>query len=121
MLTVRIAGWALKVSFRSCSGPSKQRRLSPKPRMSSARLKTRQAVSDTSYRALPMPTYCEPWPGKTKAMGRAPYGTISPVFWSGDGHLPLVVIPGLAHGAQVLGVLIGNRHPVFLFAGHDQL
>src|SRR5438876_967066 len=68
-----------------------------------------------------MPTYCEPWPGKTKATGRAPYGAIIPTCGSGDGHLPLDVIPGLAHGAKLLGVFIGNLHPVFLFEGHDQL
>src|SRR2546426_358592 len=51
MLTVRIAGWGLMVSFRSCSGPLKQMRLR----------------------------------------------------------------------AKLLGVLIRDLHPVFLFEGHDQL
>jgi len=48
ILTVRIAGWALMVSLSSCSGPSKHMRVSPNPRISSAREKRRRAVSDAS-------------------------------------------------------------------------
>src|SRR5713101_253871 len=121
MLTVRIAGWALIVSLWSCSGPSKHMRVSPKPRISSARRNIWRAVSETSKRAFPIPTYCEPCPGKTKATGPVPYGALIEDAGSGDGHLPLDVIPGLADRAKLLGVLIGDLHPVLLLEGHDQL
>src|SRR2546428_10755107 len=121
MLTVRIAGCALMVSLSSCSGPSKHIRVRAKPRISSARWKTRRAVSDTSKSAFPIPTYCEPCPGNTKATGRAPYGVVIEVCASGDGDLPFDVVPGLADGAKLLGVLVRDLHAVLLFEGHDQL
>src|SRR5438128_1412316 len=43
------------------------------------------------------------------------------VLASGDGHLPFDVVPGLADGAKLLGVLIGDLHPVLFLEGHDQL
>src|SRR5260370_16411720 len=89
-------------------------RVSPKPRTASARRNAWRAVSETSKRALPIPTYCEPCPGKTKATGRVPYGTLIGKSASGDEHLPLDLIPGLADGAKLLAVLIGDLHPVLL-------
>src|SRR5919201_3323912 len=68
-----------------------------------------------------MPTYCEPWPGKTKATGRVPYAPIVSSAGLGDGNFPLDVIPGFANRAKLLGILVRNFHPVFLFERHDQL
>src|ERR1700731_527785 len=43
------------------------------------------------------------------------------VSGSGDGHLPLDVIPGLANGTKLLGIVVRDLHPVLLLEGHDQL
>ena len=64
---VRIAGWVLAVSFSSSSGPSKHSLESGNPRTRSASSKTARAAGETSQSALPMPTACEPWPGKSRA------------------------------------------------------
>src|SRR5919202_6850780 len=88
METVRMAGWALIVSSSSSAGPSKHSCDSLKPRISSACWKTRRAAPDASYSALPMPTYCDPWPGKTYAN-----------FWASgpvsSASATLTVAPGL--------------------------
>ena len=63
----RRAGWALTVRSRSSLGPSQARRDSGSPRASSAAANTAAAAGETSARARPMPTACEPWPGKTNA------------------------------------------------------
>src|SRR2546421_4642317 len=130
MLTVRIAGCALIVSLRSGSGPSKHSLLNAKPRISSARRKTRRAVSDTSQSALPMPTYWEPCPGNTKATAR-PADAPSPFAGGsgrgrelpslGDRNLSFHVVPGFADRPQLLRILIGDLHAVLLLEGHDQL
>src|SRR4029079_14887281 len=36
-------------------------------RTTSAELKVSAAAAEADARALPIPTYCEPWPGKTNA------------------------------------------------------
>src|SRR5919197_4216195 len=68
-----------------------------------------------------MPTYCDPWPGKTKATGLPPYGSLMPLQVSGDRNLVLDVIPRFSYGAELLGVFIGDLHPVLLLEGHDEL
>ena len=70
MLVARIAGWALTVRSSSSAGPSAIRRLIEKPSAASARSMIACASGERSSRAVPMPTYCEPWPGKTKAWWR---------------------------------------------------
>ena len=62
-----IAGWVFAVSWSSSSGPSKQSPDSEKPRVSSASSKTARASGKAAASARPMPTRCEPWPGKTYA------------------------------------------------------
>ena len=71
MLVARIAGWVFAVSWRSSSGPSKQSCESGKPSASSASSKTARLSGKASASAWPMPTFCEPWPGKTKAISCA--------------------------------------------------
>src|ERR1041385_3072412 len=65
--TVRIAGWVFSVSFSSSSGPEKHSRASGARRDSSASEKVSGAAAKRSQNSFPIPTYCEPWPGKTKA------------------------------------------------------
>ncbi len=67
-LAVRMAGWVFAVSPSSSSGPSKQSFESRKPSASSARLQTAAAAGEDSAKARPMPTACEPCPGKRKAI-----------------------------------------------------
>ena len=69
-LVARIAGWAFTVRSSSSPGPSAIRRESGKPSVASARSITAAAAGDRSRRAAPIPTYCEPWPGKTNACTR---------------------------------------------------
>ena len=61
------AGWALTVRSSSSAGPSQARRERGSPSASSAWAKTAAAAGETAASARPMPTACEPWPGKTKA------------------------------------------------------
>ncbi len=70
MLVARIAGCALTVRSSSSAGPSAISRDSGKPIAASARSMTAAAAGERSSRAAPIPTYCEPWPGKTKACAR---------------------------------------------------
>ena len=67
-LAVRMAGWVLAVSASSSAGPSKQSRESGKPTASSALRHTAAAAGEASARRLPMPTDCEPCPGKRNAI-----------------------------------------------------
>ena len=39
----------------------------------------------------------------------------------GDAEFLLDVVPRLADGGDLLGVLVGDLHPVLLLEGHDQL
>src|SRR5438270_3068043 len=77
-----------------------------------------------------MPTYCEPWPGNTKATARpanapCPWWEGSGKGWElprlGDRNLSFHVVPGFADRTQLLSILIGDLHPVLLLEGHDQL
>ena len=82
MLVARIAGWALIVRSSSSAGPSAMRRLIEKPSAASARSMIACASGERSSSAVPMPTYCDPWPGNTKAWWRvASAGGLS-VDWS---------------------------------------
>src|SRR5689334_5259519 len=67
MEAVRIAGWVFSVSFSSSSGPSKQRRESLTFSASSASANVSRAAAKRSQKSFPIPAYCDPWPGKTKA------------------------------------------------------
>src|SRR3989449_512295 len=67
-LAVRTAGCVLAVSASSLSGPSNITRRRSKPRAALASSKTARAPAEASWNALPMPTDCEPWPGKRNAI-----------------------------------------------------
>src|ERR1039458_5589835 len=67
-LTVRMAGWVFSVRRRSSSGPSKINFEIGKPSASSASAKVWAAMGKRSARSRPMPTACEPCPGKRKAI-----------------------------------------------------
>src|SRR5262250_486236 len=71
-LAVRMAGCVFAVRASSSSGPSKQRRERGKPRASSARPHTAAAAAESWEKARPMPTDCEPCPGKRKAIFMGP-------------------------------------------------
>ena len=68
MLCVKIAGCVLKVSPSAVSGPSKHNCVRPKPSAASARSKMPLATGRRRARSLPIPTNCDPWPGKTYAV-----------------------------------------------------
>ena len=73
MLTARIAGCVFSVSVSRSSGPSKQMRLSGSPSAASASSNVSRQIGNASASAWPMPTFCEPCPGKRKAItGAAP-------------------------------------------------
>src|SRR5690606_7084190 len=55
------------VETSASSGPSKIVWESGKPRALSTVSKTARAAAERSARALPIPTRCDPWPGKTQA------------------------------------------------------
>src|SRR6266705_5384918 len=59
------------VRFSSPTGPSKHSLRTGISSSSSARSKTRRAAGYLSYRFLPMPGFCTPWPGNSSAMGPA--------------------------------------------------
>jgi hypothetical protein len=54
----------------SSAGPSRMSRESGKPSTASARSSTAAAAGERSTTSRPMPTYCDPWPGKTNAWTR---------------------------------------------------
>ena len=64
MLAVRIAGCAYSVSTSRSSGPSKHKRESAIPSRSSASANVRRATGKASAKSRPIPTRCDPWPGK---------------------------------------------------------
>ena len=73
MLTARIAGCVFSVSVSASSGPSKHKRLSGSPSAASASANVSRQTGKASASALPMPTFCDPWPGKMNAItGEAP-------------------------------------------------
>ena len=67
-LTARIAGCVFSVRVSRSSGPSKQRRLSGSPSAASASANVSRQIGNASASAFPMPTLCDPCPGKTKAI-----------------------------------------------------
>src|SRR5206468_3802165 len=76
MLAVRMAGWAFSVARSASSGPSKHRRERAMPSRASASSKVRRATANSAAKSRPMPTRCEPWPGKRHAT-TAPAGAIA--------------------------------------------
>ncbi len=66
-LTAISAGWVFSVSVRSRSNPSNISRDSFCDSASSISWNVSRAAGNASASARPMPTACEPWPGKTKA------------------------------------------------------
>ena len=67
-LTAIMAGCVFSVRRKSSSGPSKHSFDSGKPRAASASAKVSAATGNRSARSRPMPTACEPCPGKRKAI-----------------------------------------------------
>src|SRR5947208_5157959 len=67
-LAVSTAGCVLAVSASSLSGPSNITPRRSKPRAALASAKTARAPAEASWKALPMPTACEPWPGNRNAI-----------------------------------------------------
>src|ERR1700758_4789334 len=65
---VRIAGWVLAVCFKSSSDPEKHRFEIENPSALSASSKTARATGYLSASSLPIPGYCEAWPGNTNAV-----------------------------------------------------
>ena len=68
MLTARIAGCVFSVSVSRSSGPSKHSRLSGSPSAASASAKVSRHTGNASASAWPMPTFCDPCPGKMNAI-----------------------------------------------------
>ena len=75
-LAARMAGCACSVMTSTSSGPSKQRRESARPRRSSASSNTRRATGNESARSRPIPTLCEPWPGRRQTATGAGISTL---------------------------------------------
>ena len=78
MEAARSAGWAFSVRSSRSAGPSQASALSGSPRAASAAANTAAAAGEDAARSRPMPTACEPWPGKTNAnwgIGRRVAGT----------------------------------------------
>ena len=73
---VRIAGCAFSVRVSSSAGPLNMISLSSRPNTSSTSSKTSRAELEFRYRSLPIPTACEPCPGKTNAVD---LDSVSPV------------------------------------------
>src|SRR5690349_19769321 len=73
-----MAGCVFAVSISSLSGPSNISRRRSKPRAALASSNPARAAGYASVHAWPMPTGCEPWPGKRNAIigggaaGRSP-------------------------------------------------
>ena len=65
--SARSAGWAFSVRSSCSAGPSQASAVRGSPRAASAVGEDRGRAGETSARARPIPTDCEPWPGKTKA------------------------------------------------------
>mmetsp|Transcript_56456 Transcript_56456/g.165745 ORF Transcript_56456/g.165745 Transcript_56456/m.165745 type:complete len:252 (+) Transcript_56456:338-1093(+) len=65
-----MAGWQYLVSLSLSSGPLSTRSLRSQPRTFSA-LVSISATAGMFRHSFIMPTYCEPWPGKRIATGRA--------------------------------------------------
>ena len=67
-LVANSAGCALIVSVSTSSGPSKHNLDKEKPKIASASAMVSAALLTCWARCWAMPTACEPWPGKRKAM-----------------------------------------------------
>src|SRR4051794_34034702 len=79
MLVARIAGWVLRVSVSSASGPSKQIALMLSPSARSARSNTSREEENAIARSFPIPTNCDPCPGKHQATRMShPYQCAAP-------------------------------------------
>ena len=65
--TVRIDGCVISVCRNSSSGPSKHKRESDIPSAASASSNVCRAIGYLSASSLPMPTACDPCPGKRNA------------------------------------------------------
>src|SRR5438445_2271156 len=72
METARIAGCVLAVLRSSSSGPSNKSCRRPPPSAASASSRAARASGKICASAWPMPTACEPCPGKTNATGMSP-------------------------------------------------
>mmetsp|Transcript_36371 Transcript_36371/g.82732 ORF Transcript_36371/g.82732 Transcript_36371/m.82732 type:complete len:252 (-) Transcript_36371:95-850(-) len=70
MPATNIAGWQYFVSLSLFSGPLRQSSLTSQPRTFSA-VASISLTAGRFTQSLSMPTYCEPWPGKSSATGSA--------------------------------------------------
>ena len=62
------AGCVISVWSRRSCGPERQSSSRSDPNASEASANTAAAAVELSAKATPMPTVCEPWPGKQKAV-----------------------------------------------------
>src|SRR3569623_2327644 len=74
------------VSGNCSSGPSKHSFDSAKPRVASASSKTARASGEASYRALPIPLFCDPCPGTKQASLCAVASVVSLISSSSPAH-----------------------------------
>src|SRR5712672_3384859 len=86
-----MAGCVLAVLRSSSSGPSNKSRSRPPPRAASASSRTARASGWACASAWPIPTTCEPCPGKTNATGMCPPALpleegAAPGHAAADGH-----------------------------------
>src|SRR3990172_11045414 len=100
MLTARIAGCAFAVRVSVSCGPSKQRRAKSKPSACPPISKSSRASGTCSQKSRPIPTRCEPWPGKTSAILVIAW-EVGPRSPSDQGRTPGQASPKGDHKEQV--------------------
>src|SRR3972149_11703321 len=100
MLTARMAGCALAVRVSVSCGPSKQRRAKSKPSARPPISKSSRASGTGSQKPRPIPTCCEPWPGKTSAILVIAW-KVGPRSPSDQGRAPGQTSPKGNHKEQV--------------------
>mmetsp|Transcript_114637 Transcript_114637/g.370430 ORF Transcript_114637/g.370430 Transcript_114637/m.370430 type:complete len:201 (+) Transcript_114637:551-1153(+) len=76
---MNISGWQYRVSLILSSGPLRAISLGSQPRTSVA-LASISLTPGLSTTSFSMPTYCEPWPGKSSAAGTG--GFFFSTFWT---------------------------------------
>mmetsp|Transcript_40175 Transcript_40175/g.116163 ORF Transcript_40175/g.116163 Transcript_40175/m.116163 type:complete len:307 (-) Transcript_40175:720-1640(-) len=72
MPPMNISGWQYRVSDNFSSGPLSAISFGSQPRMAAA-LENMTLTLGRSTTSFIMPTYCEPWPGKSRAAGNATF------------------------------------------------
>src|SRR3972149_3034509 len=100
MLTARMAGCAFAVKVSVSWGPSKQRRAKSEPSAGPPISKSPRASGACSQKSRPIPTCCEPWPGKTSAILVIAW-KVGPRSPSDQGRAPGQTSPKSDHKEQV--------------------